>query len=612
MKCYGSFADKAAKYPGVVREIVEKAQAGVPFVPAFANLLALHEWARAGRYVPELDDLGNPSRCDDVQAVPKTLAQGGDCDDWAVVILAGAMRAGWQARIVTGGDPQDPARHVWVEIHDGTRWVPLDAKGSQPGRALGDVRKWSKSVVYEVGPVGSGAEVLLTSWADVRSWLTEDQRRLWERFLRYHVQPNGPALEEYKKVIPATWLGGKKMTWNYIAKALDEKRASIPPELVLNTIKVALGQLSEIQLIGLVGKNTAANAEQELLTLRTLEDVNEVQVSEWVAKLQGSGKDGEKAVRDFAVAAGAKPDASRKHCAGLMAAKLILEANALGVEFSAWVEGMGRLKSEADAASMDFGAWLEGPGAARRDAVLRDARPELSGELTGSGENFFKRVLKVLRKVFVTAPGRVIRDFGKMILKLRKDVPWLSQFVTRPLGIDLMATALEQLGNAMVDGSTAAFDAMALGKEVAGTLVAAGRALAAAGPFLPPPWNVAAVAVGALSMAAGSYLGKALQEAELKKAGIDSYNQTMYVDEHGRQVDANGLPLDPVQRQAELQRRQQQATQQAGWTQGPDGMYYGYYDFGAPYGMQYVALYWNGKGWQLGFIHAEGQWRQVA
>jgi hypothetical protein len=605
VKCYESFADKAAQYPGVVREIVEKASAGIPFVPAFPDLLSLHEWARRGRYVPELDDLGNPSRCDIVQAVPKTLRQGGDCDDWAVVILAGAMRAGWSARVVTGGDPQDPARHVWVEIFDGTRWVPLDAKGSQPGRALGDVRQWQKTVQYNVGPQGSGAEVLLNSYADVRSWLTEDQKDLWRNYLRYHY-----TLHKWKEYGPIKAKDPKGL-WDAIDKRLNTKDAAIPVELVLNTLKSAVGQMSPTQVMLIVGKNTAANAEQELFTLRTLEDVNEVQVSEWVAKLQDSGKDGENAVRDFAIAAGAKSSASRKEVAGLMAAKLILEANALGVEFSAWVEAMSRLKGEADAANMELSAWLQGPGASRLDTALRAARPELSGEVVGSGENFFKRVLKTLRKVFVTAPGRVIRDFGKQILKLRKNVPWLSQFVTRPLGIDLMATALEQLGNAMVDGSTRAFDAMALGKEVAGTLVAAGRALAAAGPFLPPPWNVAAVAVGALSMAAGSYLGKALQEAELKKLGIDPYKQTMYVDEFGRQVDADGLPLDPVQRQAELQRRQQQASPQGGWTQGADGYYYGHYDFGAPYGLQYVALIWNGTGWQLGFINVEGQWRQA-
>lgn len=151
-------------------------------------------------------------------------------------------------------------------------------------------------------------------------------------------------------------------------------------------------------------------------------------------------------------------------------------------------------------------------------ALLEEETGATPPQVSGAGGNFFKDLGKALQKIFVTAPGRVIRDLGKEMLRGRKNIPWLGKFVLDPLGISAQAVFLEELGNAAVDGSISTFNEARFGKAAGQTFVAAGQALAVAAPFLPVPFNVAAAALAAASIALGKFTLEAIarQEAATK------------------------------------------------------------------------------------------------
>lgn len=155
--CYVSFADKRAKYPSkVIPHLygLAQVQAHSPEVMAFltanglpsspAGLLvdgqwlfqsglleALHEKVRAFPYVRK------NIPCDAPQSLAATLRDGGDCEDYSVLIAAVLSTWGASWRFVTAGDETDPYRHIWVQVlgagQPGGQWYDLDPKGSQKG-----------------------------------------------------------------------------------------------------------------------------------------------------------------------------------------------------------------------------------------------------------------------------------------------------------------------------------------------------------------------------------------------------------------------------------------------------------------------------------------------
>ncbi len=149
--CYASHADKRARFPSeTVRAILAGARRaareradlltgwldanGVLILPrhSVAQLAALHAAARAGRYVAP-----QPLHCDVAQDVAETIARGGDCDQWAMVILACARLLDMPAWLVAAGDTADPYRHVWCQVRAGGRWWDVDPKGTPEGLEFG-------------------------------------------------------------------------------------------------------------------------------------------------------------------------------------------------------------------------------------------------------------------------------------------------------------------------------------------------------------------------------------------------------------------------------------------------------------------------------------------
>lgn len=140
--CYTSYADKLRRYPAqVVPAILAAAKRGANQVDQRRALVAwmqandvqtaedLHEAARRGTYKHS----ARPE-CDPIQEVAQTIAHGGDCDQWAAVVMAGLLVLGFtRVWLTTTGDERDPYQHAAVEFFAaGQQWT-LDPKFDQPG-----------------------------------------------------------------------------------------------------------------------------------------------------------------------------------------------------------------------------------------------------------------------------------------------------------------------------------------------------------------------------------------------------------------------------------------------------------------------------------------------
>ncbi len=94
------------------------------------HLAQLHEAVRGRKYLAE-DESEGAQDC--VQDVGQTLVYGGDCEDYAAVLLAACWALGVRSAVlVTAGSRQDHFEHVRVEVLLG-RWFVLDPKGDQQG-----------------------------------------------------------------------------------------------------------------------------------------------------------------------------------------------------------------------------------------------------------------------------------------------------------------------------------------------------------------------------------------------------------------------------------------------------------------------------------------------
>jgi len=147
MLCYASYDQKRADYPGVVIprlvELAFKAAKRKPvelrtWLAGFGldldrsgatvrELSLLHHAARGGRY-----RVNYPLHCERFQPVETTLAEGGDCDQWAVVLMAVLFAWGVPVTFVGAGDDLDPFQHVYVRAY-ANGWYTLDPKPDQRG-----------------------------------------------------------------------------------------------------------------------------------------------------------------------------------------------------------------------------------------------------------------------------------------------------------------------------------------------------------------------------------------------------------------------------------------------------------------------------------------------
>ena len=123
-----------------------------------------------------------------------------------------------------------------------------------------------------------------------------------------------------------------------------------------------------------------------------------------------------------------------------------------------------------------------------------------------------------LQRVFITEPGKALQWAGRQLYSLSAN-QW-TKWLIDPLGIfRQLGTFLEEIGGAMVAGKITEFDERRFAIENAKHWQQVGLVLAVAAPFLPPPFNIVALAVGALFTAAGTAIIYFYQQAATQKAG---------------------------------------------------------------------------------------------
>lgn len=150
--CYNTYPEKRRLFakqtaPAIIRAARQSAQHERDYIAAWLDshgvlkpdtpwdqLARLHNAARRGKYVPH-----DPDHCDSVQTAQRTIEHGGDCDQWAHVLLACCLLLGIRAVLVSFGDGQDPYQHAAVVAEIGQAAIVLDPKGSQRGA---DFNEW--------------------------------------------------------------------------------------------------------------------------------------------------------------------------------------------------------------------------------------------------------------------------------------------------------------------------------------------------------------------------------------------------------------------------------------------------------------------------------------
>lgn len=570
---YGSRADKQVRYVDSTIPLIyaEAARAVLPNLPRDAR--AIHDWARAGKYLPE-----NISG-DEVRTAAEVLEGGGDCDDWASLLVAAYGRAGFPVQLVTAGDESDNFEHVYVQVFDGGRWIVSDPKGSQRGHAFGEETRFPVRRVWtERGEITQGSGCTQCDNAPAAGSGYNQLDEIAKQFTRtqyigggltYGFRPDGSKAQ----------ISGTVKTL-VLARVADDVPVNVSRDVwklsnspvPLNVPAIAAEWAAqgrpltpqETEYLNLVAPEVAAR-----LTRGAVPD--DKFVAAWISA-QLTTQD---ALRiSDAIGVEGSEDARR---AGI-ADYLIVLANAQGVTLRSGLEKLGFAPPQQDS---DLGS----------AGIFSD----ITDKLQAAG----KKASEIARAV-QTGVGVALQQVGRAVIKLEQRAPWFGTFISRPLGFHLQATALEQLGNAVRDGSISAFDEKILSRATADTLTAAGQAFLIAGA-VPSPYSALFIAIGTVSVAAGKALDGAIDAAETARKMKENPNYgatVLHYDEAGRQVDAQGVPVDPYAQQiAQLQALQGAAAPVQDWIYADWGVYgvlpTRFNANGNP------AQVWNGQQWLL-------------
>lgn len=328
-------------------------------------------------------------------------------------------------------------------------------------RLVPELSAWRESSA----PAGLGVQ-LIRSWGDADALLTKQQRDAWRALLYQRGQ------------------------FDQLDAELREGRGNVTRDQVL----ALLGTQAGLHL-GLGGQVT-----RESLVPRTLAESNEIWASEALAAIPAAD------AQKIAPAFGVRQGLSDHDTKGAIQAKLSLMATAFGVPVGELLSPDSQLARELAAGNV-------------AGVVLAGSAGESGNFFAKLGRGFSRLVRDPLgwaRRVFVTEPGKGIRQLGRAILNARRDVPMLGKFFLDPFGFTAQAVLLEQVGEAMVDGSISTFDERKFGMAAGETFAAAGEALLVAAAFIPQPFGLAAAALGALSKAAGELIKNEIARAHQK------------------------------------------------------------------------------------------------
>ncbi len=144
--CYSNFADKRKRYPSetlpamarATRNAVNNATEAAYLLNWLGEIInlargknqleLLHELVRSGSYLMPAE-----LACDPIQMPGATIVNGGDCDQWAVVLATALHLLGYsEIYFVSVGTAIDPAKHLAVAVDFGEQFY-LDPKPHQRG-----------------------------------------------------------------------------------------------------------------------------------------------------------------------------------------------------------------------------------------------------------------------------------------------------------------------------------------------------------------------------------------------------------------------------------------------------------------------------------------------
>lgn len=466
---YASLEDKRLRY---VRETIpliftQAAAAALEERPGFASPRDLHEFVRTGRYVSE----DGPK--DEVRSVADTLQVGGDCDDWAAVLLGLAWNMGWPARLVTAGSELDPFEHVYVEIHDGRHWVPSDPKGSQRGLDFG--RRSAHDLVRRFVQVnGAVREVISGSGL----YAPERERELRAALARVQFMAGffRPNLSEPGNAAAAQLLREALRDDPYRDNAAE--------------IRLAL------RAVGYA--DTPADAPRSSVVSQPAP----VQMSSVALQV-----DDDRFVAAFVVAEMPAPQVFAVTDAMEVAGTLDQRRAAL----ADWLAIQARLDGVALRVKLQRAGLSAPPMDSPSGSGFVDLK-KLGKSLKGV-EDVAKQKIRAVQ----TGIGAGLQAFGAGVLALGNKHPWVNQFFSKPLGLHLFGTAVQEIGNAIRDGSINTFDEKRLTRATASWFTAVGQAIAVAAPFTGP-WAPLFSAIAATNIAIGKTIGGFVAKKEAERA----------------------------------------------------------------------------------------------
>jgi hypothetical protein len=328
------------------------------------------------------------------------------------------------------------------------------------------------------------ANQVINTWGELYRLATEEQIELVESWLAGDARaPFGPAFgrgnppsaKQWRDALTAGKLGMRLGDWHRLLQ--------MGRELDLRTRRFGRQSLNRI----------TADLWQKLEIESDLEELNLQLASRYTAQMIAEPDTRERLI-ELAEAAGAKPGISDRENAAVVAVLLTRAATGQGIALDRLFEAQERI----------------GPGLRPDIQSLQwvDADPPEAVAGAGSLRRLTRHPLKWAQRVFLTEPGKAIRQLGRNIMALDRSAPLVSRLLLRPAGVMLIGAQLEQVGAVLAEGRISAFDETAFMLEVGRTAQATGTAAAVAAPFTPPPFNVILAAGGALLMAGGSAILK--------------------------------------------------------------------------------------------------------
>lgn len=337
----------------------------------------------------------------------------------------------------------------------------------------------------------SGAPLILRTAADWGAWVPVDvSRQFW------------PRAEKDKG---KSWVLARQ-------NMLRNNNADIETAYVFRLVPLqqTQGGVAQVQPGGQV---TQAGAQYETAMPNSLEQANRWYAANLAAECPFE------MIQRAAPDLGVRPDIGEQDMRAAVAYRWAEQATAIG-------KSLPEIEREYKARK-----GITGP-----DGVFYAAPQAASGAGSVLSE-FFKDAGEWFRGVIIKNIARALITIGEQIVRWRNNSGFIGRFFFDALGFTAQGVLLAELGHAALDGDISTFDEQRFGMAAGGTFLAAGQVLVMIAPFLPVPFNLAAAALGALSIALGGFI------------------QNSIAMEQQRRADEKAI--------AELERRQREAERQA-------------------------------------------------